>query len=165
MVQINHEVDTASVSGGDFPLLKDGEYPATIVGADAKISKAGDTYLQIQFDLGQTNIWQNFNLWHSSSSRAVDIAKQELNELGSALSMPRIGDSDEIVGKRLTVKVGTEPAQGDWPAKNKIAGYKQPASGLIKAGAQVSQPVQNSPQVTTQTESNAPASSTPVWNT
>ena len=156
MVQLNHNVDAADVGGGDFPLLEDGDYPATIVGADAKVSKAGDTYLQLQFDLVKTNIWQNFNLWHSTSTKAVEIAKQELNELGVALGMPRIGDSEELVAKRLIVRVATEPASGEWPARNKIVGYKP-----LNETQSSNQPAQPSPTVTTQTEETAPAG---VWN-
>jgi hypothetical protein len=161
MVQINHDVDPNDVSGGgDWPLLKDGDYPASIVGAEAKLSKAGDTYLQIQFDLGSGNLWQNFNLWHTTSEKAQQIARQELNEMGVALGLPRIGDTDELIAKRLILKVGTEPAQGEWPAKNKIVGYKP-----LNEGPPTSQPVPPSLQVTTQTEKAAPAGPPPVWNT
>ena len=161
MVVINHDVDANDTSGGDWPLLTDGDYPAAIVAADTKTSKAGDEYLIIQFDLGTGgNLWQNFNLWHSTSEKAVQIAKQELNEMGVALGIPRIGDTDELISKRLILKVGTEPAQGEWPAKNKIVGYKP-----LNEGPPKGQPEPPLPQVTTQTEVAAPAEPTPVWNT
>tara|TARA_R110000787_G_scaffold104653_2_gene211923 strand:+ start:2288 stop:2764 length:477 start_codon:yes stop_codon:yes gene_type:complete len=157
MVVINHDVDAQNVGGGrDFPLLADGEYPATIVAAEAKVSRAGDSYLQIQFDLGSTNLWQNLNLWHSTSIRAMEIAKEELNEIGVALGISRIGDSDELIAKRVNVKVETEEAQGDWPAKNKIVGYSAFGSTSMPAAEQ---PVQE--QVTTQTD--APAVPTSPW--
>jgi len=155
MVMINHEVDEANIGGGgEYPLLPDGDYTATIVGADAKVSQKGDTYLQLQFDLGQSRLWANFNLWHSTSAKAVEIAKQELNNLGAALGMPRIGDSEDLIAKRLTLVVGTEEAKGDWPAKNKVVDYKS-------LNETSTQPAQQAPQVTTQTETAAP---TGVWN-
>ena len=164
MVQINLDVDANAVSGGDFPLLKDGEYSATIVNTETRVSSKGDTYLVIQFDLGGPNIWMNFNLWHATSPKAVEIAKEQLNSLGAALGMQRINDSEDLIAKRLTVKVETEEGNGDWPAKNKIVGYKSLAAA--QSSQLVSQPVQNSPQVTTQTENTAPAApSTAVWNT
>jgi len=164
MVQINLDVDANAVSGGDFPLLKDGEYSATIVNTETRVSSKGDTYLVIQFDLGGPQIWMNYNLWHATSPKAVEIAKEQLNSLGAALGMQRIGDSEDLIAKRLTVKVETEAGNGDWPAKNKIVGYKSLAAA--QSSQPESQPVQNSPQVTTQTEIVAPAApSTAVWNT
>ena len=161
MVVINHNVDPNDISSGDWPLLKDGDYPAAIVEADTKPTKAGDQMLIIQFDLGSGgNLWQNFNLWHSTSEKAVEIAKQELNEMGVALGIPRIGDTDELIGKRLILKVGTEPAKDDWPAKNKIVGYKP-----LNEGPPSGQPEPPPSQVTTQTEAAAPAEPTPVWHT
>ena len=161
MVAINHDVDSNDVSGGDWPLLKDGDYPAAIVEATTKTSKAGDEYLVIQFDLGTGgNHGHTLNLWHSTSEKARQIATQELNQIGVALGIPRIGDTDELIGKRLILKMGTEPAKDEWPAKNKIVGYKP-----LNEGPPTGQPEQSPPQVTTQTEATAPAEPTPVWNT
>ena len=73
------------------------------------------------------------------------IAKQELNSLCLAIGVMNMTDTEQMIGQRLIVDITTQPAQGNYKARNEAKGYKP----LEKSA-------QPSPQVTTQTEVAAP---------
>lgn len=162
MVNFNFDADpNETYDSGDFPLIADGDYPATIVDTMVKESKANssNSYLNIEFEVEpKGKVWHSLNLWNQND-KAVSIAKQQLNQICTAINLLQMTDTDQIVGKRLLITIATEPPRGDWKAKNKITNFLS-----IKKTAQPT------PQVTTQKETAAPISqstateATEAWN-
>tara|TARA_R100000995_G_scaffold30176_4_gene13449 strand:- start:5418 stop:5909 length:492 start_codon:yes stop_codon:yes gene_type:complete len=152
MVSFNFQADpNAEVfDGGDFPLIADGDYSATIVDAMVKESKSNpaNSYLNLEFEVEpKGKVWHSLNLWNQND-KAVSIAKQQLNQICTAVNLLQMTDTDQIVGKRLSITIAIEPAQGEWKAKNKITNFQS-----------LQKTVQPSSNVTTHQEPAAPISS------
>ncbi len=75
------------------------------------------------------HVYGNLNL-DNKNPVAVDIADEELAELAQACGKPSVrvpmpGESlDDLHGIPVLLKIGVEPARGQFEAKNKIKGYR-----------------------------------------
>lgn len=104
----------------DFECLPDGWYPAEIVTAEVRATKAGTgAYLAVQFAVtGQSHagrrVWQNYTLRNPSSS-AERIGREQLGELVRALGIQTPRDSDEMLGNLCEIRVTTRRQEGFAP--------------------------------------------------
>jgi len=132
MVELNFDVDPNAVSDTSFGPIPAGEYDGEIVAADMRQSGAGHNYLSVQVKIeGRGSVWDNLNLWHPSSS-AVEIAQRKLNEIGVALGLGKINDTDQLVARPVKVNVGFQKSD---PTRNEIKSYSSPASAASPAPA------------------------------
>lgn len=115
-------------------LIPDGEYPFEVSSADDKVSKAGndmiELWLRVYLDNGKfvqipdyLMEKMEFKLRHACDACGI-IDKYESGEL----------DASDFEGKSGYVKIGTQPANGDWPAKNTVKDY------ILKDGTEHSKP-------------------------
>lgn len=129
-----HLEDTPSY--GPIP---DGNYPAIITASEMKTTKDGTgEYLELAVNIQGDEyrgriIWDRLNLVNQST-QAMSIAHRTLNDAAIAcgidLSQPdALADSVALHNTPLIVDVGTEPARGQYPARNKIKRYHADASG------------------------------------
>ena len=72
------------------------------------------------------------------SATAIEIAKQRLDSIGSALGLQVIAQADDLIAKPLAVNVGVRPPANGYDASNEIKGYAaatQPSQGQPPAVA------------------------------
>ncbi len=119
------------VGGGDreWPLLADGQYPFTVLGSEEVASKSGKNVGKMMFSIklnvhgpkGDWHVYDRFSDWLSpwrlrhfaaTTGLIADYEKGELN-----------GANNAFMGKVGYVKIGIEPANGNFPAKNVVKDY------------------------------------------
>lgn len=147
-------VDSMPVGNGNFDPLPDGWYTATISGAELKATKAGDgEYIAVKYTVtGPTHqgrvVFGNLNI-KNPSQKAEEIGRQQLREVMLAIGLPKVRDTDKLIGGQLSIKLSVRT--GEY-AGNEVKGYK--AIGGAPALAQAyAAPAPNS----------APAKSAPPW--
>jgi hypothetical protein len=110
-----------------FELLPAGWYSATITGAEVRATKTGTgSYLRVEFtvaDPAGRKVWSNYNV-RNANSAAETIGRQQLAELLRAVGKPRLGDTDELLGSAVSIKVKVREASGGYDASNEVAGSK-----------------------------------------
>lgn len=154
MVELNFDISADAVQERSFGPIPPGDYEGEIVGVDVKTSQAGNQYLSVQVRVeGKGSVWDNLNLWHSRAD-VVEIATRRLNEIGAALGMARIRDTDELLAKRVQIAIGLDKRD---PSRNQIVGYRSVAGS--PATTPVAAPAAPSPAAA------APlaASAAPAW--
>jgi hypothetical protein len=119
----------------DFEPLPAGDYTATITQAEEK--KTADTtgeYIKIRLDItGPTHqgrvVFANLNT-RNASLKAEEIGRAQLGEIMRAVGLPRMIDTDEIVGGHIGIKLAIRPARTDektgrtYEPSNEVRGYK-----------------------------------------
>ena len=112
-----------------FEPLAPGWYPAVINATTEETSKAGNRYLQIEFeitasDVAGRRVWTNYNVWHPDTN-VVEIAQRQISDLTRACGLTSVpADSDELVGKHLDVQLKVEEGNGTYAPKNKVVAYR-----------------------------------------
>lgn len=127
-----------------FELLPAGWYSATITGAEVRATKNGTgSYLRVEFtvaDPAGRKVWSNYNV-RNANSAAETIGRQQLAELLRAIGKPRLGDTDELLGSTVSIKVKVREAANGYDASNEVAGSKAldgaapPAPAVAKPAA------------------------------
>jgi hypothetical protein len=129
--------------GGDFTPIPDGWYDVTITESVVKATKAGTgDYLSYRCDvIGPTHqgrvVFGMITL-RNPNPKAEDIGNQQMAELCRAIGAARLDDSDQIIGKRMSIKVVTESSE-QYGDKNKIKSMK--SSGGAQAPSTTTAPV------------------------
>jgi len=160
MAQLDNGYDaTGGETMGDSSALPAGEYTAALVKSERKEAKAnnGNAYINCEFEVttGQNQgrrFWTLLNLWNSNS-QAVEIAQRELNSICNAVGKLQVGDTEELHGIPMMVKLSVKKDEG-YGEKNEVKSYKP----LNSAGA-MNQGNQNTNQ-----QGNAGGSSGPWKN-
>lgn len=150
MVELNFEVAAAEPSA--FGPLAPGEYVGEIVAADVKQTKAGSNMLSLEIKTDRGKVWDNLNLWHSNP-KAVEIAKERLSAIGRALGMSAITDTDQLLAKRVKVRVGIQERN---PNYNEVLGY-------AAATDAAPQPYSGSPQMPASPAPAVTPTGSPPW--
>ena len=107
----------------NFDPIPDGWYDATIVAAELKESKNGGHYLNVRYDIiGPSHEGRVVFgiIVISGSEKAMEIGHQQLSEIMLAVGLKEIEDSDELLSKKVKIKVGTKPPENGYEAKNVI---------------------------------------------
>lgn len=137
-----HSVPTDQPSSSDFDVLPAGWYAVEIESAEIKDNKAGTgKFLKLKLSVvGErfTNrkVFTNITLMNPNTT-AVEIGMRELNDLGAACGLAALGDTAELVGKTLDVRVKIDKPREGYDADNSVNGYaklgskssSQPATG------------------------------------
>jgi hypothetical protein len=140
-----------------FDPIPAGWYTATIASAEVKATKNGTgQYIAIRYDVtGPTHqgrvIFGNLNI-RNASPKAEEIGRQQLGELCRAIGLAKVGDTDQLVGHGLSIKVDIEKSE-QYGDKNQVRGFKPIAGGAPSVPVRSS--VQNAPA--------APAKAAPPW--
>lgn len=128
---------TAEVNPDDirsFELLPAGWYNAEMVDAEVKQAKSGNgEYLNLQFSLldpphVNRRVFVTLNLWNANPE-AVRIANQQRLELLTALGKPNAGDTAELLGIPVCLRVTVrEDKTGQYEPRNEVKGFR-PVAG------------------------------------
>ena len=111
------------VEPNKFDPIPEGWYQVRITGAEVKTTKAGTgQYVSLSYDiLGPTHqgrkMWDNINI--SNPSRVCEeIGEQQMARIRSAIGLPRITDTDQLMNAIIQVKVKIKDD------KNNVVDYK-----------------------------------------
>jgi hypothetical protein len=138
-----------------FDPIPPGWYTVTIASAEVKATKNGTgQYIAIRYDVtGPTHqgrvIFGNLNI-RNQSPKAEEIGRQQLGELCRAIGLAKVGDTDQLVGHGLSIKVDIEKSE-QYGDKNQVKGFKPIAGGAPPRVATVAAPAA------------APAKAAPPW--
>ena len=146
--QIFNQADLPESTGG-FEPIPEGWYQAQIAKAELKDTKDGTgQYINLQFSITGPSyegrvIFGMLNI-KNKSQQAEEIGRQQLGEVMRALGLARVQDTDELVGGRIQIKVGVQPAKDGYEARNNVKSYKaiegSPAPGTVAQSKAISPP-------------------------
>jgi hypothetical protein len=143
-------------NNGTYDPLPAGWYTATMVGAELKATKSGTgQYISIRYDItGPTHqgrvVFGNLNI-RNQSSKAEQIGQQQLGEIMMATGIPRVSDTDQLIGHSLQIKLDIEKSE-QYGDKNQVKGFKAIGGGAPPALALAPAPA-----------AAAPAKAAPPW--
>lgn len=112
----------------DFAPIPNGMYTAAIEKCEVKETKSGTgQYLNLMFkitgpDYAGRVIFSMIN-FRNQSQKAEEIGRQQLGSLLRAVGLPKLQDTDQLIGTACQVKVTTESREGYDP-RNVIKAYK-----------------------------------------
>lgn len=112
-----------------YDLIPAGWYKAIIVESEQISTKAGTgSYLKLRFDIIDGNqsgrvVFDNLNL-DNPNQTAVEIAYKALSSICRAVGVMTPSASNELHDIPLMIKVGIQPAKGEYEASNNVKGYK-----------------------------------------
>jgi len=118
-------------SEGEFSLLPPGWYTAEIEKSELCQTKKGTgEYIKLQFNVtgpthGGRKLFVNLNVKNESRS-AEEIGRRSLGEIMRAIGISRIGDTDDLIGRPMEIKVSSKKNewQGETKEENVIKNYR-----------------------------------------
>jgi hypothetical protein len=139
-------------------LVPEGWYTVAIKSAEVKPTKGGGSYLNVGYTiLGPTHqgrvVFGMIQITNKNPA-AEEIGDQQMAKLRLAVGIARLTDSDQLVGKNLSIKL-SEKKDDDYGDKNEVKGWKSiegsapPALGTPKpatTGATASRPAWAKPE-------------------
>jgi len=162
MANLNFSTEGIEPARSDFSPLPPGWYEVTITGAELQKRKQGDDHL-LKLTLETTNrhgahagrlAWSYLCIDHPSEQTRT-IARQQLASIARALGKSFVGDTDELVGCVIEVKLEARPAD---PSKGTKAGND------VRGYRAVERTAPATPAPTAATPAAAPArKATPPW--
>jgi len=114
---------------GDYTPLPDGWYSAHIAKAELCTTKAGTgQYIKLRYDItGPTHqgrvVFGNLNI-RNPNPKAEEIGRQQLGDVMRSIGLPKVQDTDQLVGGSLMIKLATKAADGQYEASNEVKGFK-----------------------------------------
>ena len=105
MPELDFEVNAEILETKPAPKpLDPGLYEGEIIGCEQRVSGKGHKYLAVQVDVNGKWIYENINLWHPKES-VVEIANRTFTQIGVALGMSKITDTEQLLARRALVDV------------------------------------------------------------
>ena len=126
--QVFNTQDLPENSGGDFSPIPAGWYTAKISEAELKTTKAGNgQYINVRYDITGPEyqgrvVFGMLNITNPSQ-KAEDIGRAQLGELLRAIGLPRIGDTDELIGHDVQIKTKIQKSE-EYGDKNVVTNWK-----------------------------------------
>lgn len=149
-----YEADALPVGAG-YEAIPAGWYNATIQKSELKNTKAGNGRM-IALRLAITGpthqgrvVFTNLNI-NNPNPQAEEIGRQQLGEIMRAIGLARVGDTDELIGGMLAVKLVLK----NDGQENDVKGFKAIGNAIPKISSPVAQAA---PQ------QSAPAKAAPPW--
>lgn len=140
MAAINFNASQVAPDTGRGDPLPQGWYDVAMVQSEMKPTSAGDgAFLQCVFDVVSgpfqgRKLFSRFNL-RNNNAQAQEIAYKQFSAVCHAVGHLQVGDTSELHGRPLKVRVKVRPAEGQYEASNDITKYDN-------INAQVAVPVQ-----------------------
>ncbi len=128
---LDEEFDVATLPKrtSNFDPLPTGWYSASITEAELKQTKdGGGEYIKVRYTIiGPTHegrvVFGNINT-RNASLKAEEIGRAQLGDIMRAISVPRLSDTDQLIGGVLQIKIVIRPAAGQYQEQNEIKAFK-----------------------------------------
>jgi hypothetical protein len=146
---------------GNYEPLPAGWYSASITAAEIKPTKAGTgEYISVRYDIvGPSHqgrvVFGTFNI-RNASPKAEEIGQQQLGELMTAINLPQLSDTDQLIGSNVQIKLAVERNE-QYGDKNQVKAYKA-AGGAMSAASPAAMP-----RAAASAPAPAAKSSSPPW--
>lgn len=119
---------SSNVETDNDDLLPEGWYTAQIVKSEIKDTTTGGKYLSLHFkivegDFAKRYVFANLNLVNANAT-TVKIAQQQLKKICDALGVEEVEDTADLHGQDLQIRVKTQAATSNYPAKSDIKDFK-----------------------------------------
>jgi hypothetical protein len=75
-------------------------------------------------------VFGNLNI-RNQSPKAEEIGRQQLGDICRAIGLARVGDTDQLIGNSLMIKLDIEKSE-QYGDKNQVKGFKPIAGGAPK---------------------------------
>jgi hypothetical protein len=134
---------------GDFEPLPAGWYDVRITAAELKETNARTgQYIKLRYDVvGPTHqgrvVFGNLNI-RNPNPKAEEIGRQQLGEIMRAVGLPRVDDTDQLIGKSLTIKLTIKPADAQYSAGNEVKGFKASGGSMPPSASTGAAPAKSS---------------------
>jgi len=118
---------------GDFELLPVGDYLVMMTEAKMKDTRSGTgkyinaTFMIVDGKYEGRKLWDIFN-WENENKKAVDIGKRQFATLCRACGNNAPDEIEDLFNIEVVVRVGINPAKGQYKESNKIKSYRKPNS-------------------------------------
>lgn len=155
----SYEANDMPKNESNFDPIPAGWYQVKINSAELKDAKSGGKYINVRYDVvGPTHqgrvVFGMLNI-QNPSQKAEEIGRAQLGDLMRAVGLPRVQDTDELIGGDLMIKVSIRKS-AEYGDQNQVQGYKAIAGGAMPY------PTASVPHNTTaETQNNVPAR--PPW--
>ena len=123
------EVEASTYSSDQsYEIMPDGEYKLAGVDAEEKqTQKKNGSYINAKFEVVDGPhtgrfIWQNFNIVNPNET-AQRIGRQELVAWATACGKATADDTDKLLGKIFSAKIGVEKGTGGYADSNRIKAF------------------------------------------
>jgi hypothetical protein len=122
------DIDFLPQGKTSFDPIPAGWYTASMSAAELKATKAGTgQYIAIRYDVtGPTHqgrvVYGNLNI-KNQSPKAEEIGRQQLRDILEAIGVPKVSDTDQLIGHSLQIKVDVEKSE-QYGDKNQIKAFK-----------------------------------------
>ena len=168
MANLEGGFDAKAPENNASNVIPKGEYPAILIKSELKDTANGKgKRLNLDFQIlsgefQNKRIFESLNIylrrnefktiaeWETAlkaddkTLQAVTIARGQMSELCRAVNVTNPQDSSELHNKPVIIKVGIQEANADFPAKNKITGYK-PKGAAAQTPTMFTPPPVNAP--------------------
>lgn len=110
-----------------FDPIPAGWYRVAIAAAELKESKSGGKYINIRCDVTgpsyEGRVVFGMITVQNSNQKAEEIGRAQLSELMGAVGVPRLSDTDQLIGKHCEIKV-TIKKDEQYGDKNEIRAWR-----------------------------------------
>lgn len=112
-----------------YDLIPPGWYVAKVTEATLKETKAGTGQrLAVRHDIiGPTQqgrvVFSNFNM-SNPNAQAEKIGREQLSELMRAIGLPKLHDTDELIGGICQIKIDVQKGDDRYPDRNEVKAWK-----------------------------------------
>ncbi len=128
---LNEEFNVETLPPGtkNFDPLPPGWYNSSIIEAELKSTKDGSgEYIKVKYTItGPTHegriVFGNLNT-RNASLKAEEIGRAQLGDIMRAIGVPRLSDTDQLIGGSLQIKISIRPADGQYAEQNEIKAYR-----------------------------------------
>lgn len=116
------------VSTSSFEPLPAGWYTASITGAEIKNTKAGTgQYIAVKYTITGPSfqgriVFGNLNI-KNPNVKAEEIGRQQLGEIMRAINLPKVTDTDQLIGGNLGIKLDVKRSE-EYGDSNEVKGFK-----------------------------------------
>ena len=130
MAMLPKVFNTSNVADDEgMDLIPDGWYTAQIIKSELKDTATGGKYISLHFKIvegeyAKRMVFANLNIINANAT-TVRIAEQQLKKICAAIGIEELEDTAELHGHDIQIKVKTQPASSNYPAKNDIKDYKE----------------------------------------
>lgn len=131
---LNEKLD--QVEDRSYDPIPEGWYTAEIKAVDIKDTKDGTgKRMNIEFSVTGPEyvgrrVFAGLNI-RNQNQKTEQFALQDLKSIRSSLGLVQMRDTDEMIGRALSIKVVIKPAADGYEAKNEIRGYKAIEGGKM----------------------------------
>ena len=112
-----------------FEPLPEGWYSASILETEERLSKTGNKYLNVTFEITSADhagrrVWERYNVYYPDEIKAQR-ARQECHKLSTALGFANVPPfSEEMLDLHLDIRLKIKEGKDGYGPKNEVAAYR-----------------------------------------